>query len=222
MSGINYKIRPRGKWDWRKFDTVRMEISVGQEYHEGEKLRDAFKWAHDQFKHRYIILGDTTQRFNKMFEKGISETSAHAEALRDGDLWLERNAASLGDAKVTRWDDWRSHPEYQRTYDRVLELYKNDSRFHEAIQTAISGRWERRYPDGNLEKKKYFFEISEKYLLEETAVLSVAYDKLGGISAYPGDFLKIWEMFIDAEGSGIPPGLKKAHCTRLYFNKRSP
>ncbi|WP_428699369.1 hypothetical protein [Stappia sp.] len=76
--------------------------------------------------------------------------------------------------------------------------------------------------------RRRFFALSEQYLLEETAVFATAYDDLGGISAYDdlggisayrGDFLKMWEMFIDATDTSVPPGLAKDHCIRLAFNR---
>lgn len=218
MSVISYKVKAKGKWNWREFDTVRLEISVGQQYHEGGKLKAATDWARKNFKNKVLILGDTTQRFNMMFTERISEQEAYEITLKAGDDWLMRNKEFLDGIEITRWNDWMSHPEYEIIYKQVMSLYKNDRHFYTALQNAISEVWIRRYAETNNEER--FFAISEKYLLEETAVLAVAYENIGGISAYPGDFLELWEMFIEATSNEVPKGLKNAHCTRLCFQRK--
>lgn len=219
MSGINYKVRARGKWDWKQFDTVRMEISVGQPYHEGDKLREAMSWARENFGKRVLIVGDAPQRYNLMFTQGLSEKEAYNVAVESGTAWLARNKPFLHGMEITRWDEWKNHRSYQAVEKQVHDLYKTNAGFHAALQDAITGVWLRRYAAGTFDKSE-FYALSEQYLLEETTVFAVAYDAIGGISAYPGDFLQVWEMFIDAAGHGIPPGLKKAHCARLSFEKK--
>jgi len=220
MSVISYKVRARGKWDWRLFDTVRMEISVGQPYHEGEKLKAAMNWARSNFPNQYIILGDTTQRYNIMFEEGLSETDARAKALQLGTEWLERNQEYLHYIKITRWDDWIAHPAYEETYRRIVDYYRKNQEFRSALMGATHEFWERQ--DIPEEKKELFFKNSERYLLEETSVFAVAYNELGGISAYPGGFLELWEMFVESENNEIPEGLKKGYWARLQFNRQKP
>ncbi len=218
MSVISYKVRARGKWDWREFDTVRLEISVGQPYHEGGKLKAATDWAKENFKNKVLILGDAPQRYNMMFTQGISEDEAYKLSLKTGDEWLERNKEFLNDIKITRWDEWKAHADYKETYKQVIKIYNTNKQFYTALQNAISEIWIRRYIDKY--DKKAFFAMSEEYLLEETSVFAVAYYTIGGISAYPGDFLELWEMFIEAEGEETPKGLKNAHCTRLCFQRK--
>jgi len=219
MSGFNYKARARGKWDWRSFDTVRLEISVGQEYHEGDKLRAAMDWARKSFKKRVLIVGDAPQRYNMMFEQKISERAAYDIAIGAGTAWIERNKQFLHDMEITRWDQWREHASYSVVQKQVTDLYNTDDDFHRTLQGAISGVWLRRYAGGTHDKDE-FYALSEQFLLEETSVFAVAYEAIGGISAYPGDFLKTWDLFIDASGDRIPPGLRKAHCARIYFEKK--
>ena len=219
MSDTKYKVRGRGKWDWRDFNTVRMEISVGQPYHEAEKLQATMDWARDNFKRRVIILGDAPQRYNLMFQQGYSEEMAQAAAIKAGNEWLERNRTYLYGIEITRWDEWKNMPIYPVVEKKISDLYSTNKDFHSGLYDATTELWLRRYAGKNHDKDR-FFSLSEKYLLEETSVFAVAYDALGGISAYPGDFLKIWERFINAEGQEIPTGLSKAFFTRLSFEKK--
>lgn len=219
MSVISYKVRARGKWDWREFDTVRMEISVGQDYHEGEKLRAAMNWARDNFSYRFIILGDTTQRYNIMYETGCSEKEAYLRAKSLGDEWIERNTDYLDNISVIRWDEWKCRPDYENTHNRIIAFYNENLSFRSALQGASLEFWNRK--QYSTFAKEEFLKQSEQYLLEETAVFAVAYKELGGISAYPGTFLELWEMFIgDSNDFDIPEGLRKGQWARLSFDKK--
>lgn len=218
MLDINYKVRARSKWDWRAFDKVRMEISVGQDYHEGEKLAASMDWARDNFKERFIILGDTTQRYNIMFTHGADEKTAHAISKEKGDAWLERNAQYLKGVTITRWDDWKELPKYIKVHQQVLDLYKDNLSFQQSVRQGCEEFWIRQsYPEAEKEK---FLDHSTIYLLEETAVFALAYNNLGGISAYPGNFLDMLQMFVDKSLGDFPKGLSKAHYIRLGFEKR--
>jgi tRNA-dependent cyclodipeptide synthase len=218
MLDINYKVRARSKWAWRAFDTVRMEISVGQDYHEDEKLKSSMDWARENFKERFIILGDTTQRYNIMFTHGADEKTAHAISKEKGDAWLERNARYLDGVTITRWDDWKDSSRYVETHKKVMELYENNIDFRQAVKQGCEDFWVRQsYPE--LEKQR-FLNHSTIYLLEETAVFALAYSELGGISAYPGNFLDMLQMFVDKSIGEFPLGLSKAHYIRLGFERR--
>lgn len=218
MSVIDYKIRARGKVNWRLFDTVRLEISVGKSYHEGAKLAATLEWARNNFDRQVIILGDAPQRFNIMFEGNFSESEAYRMALVKGDVWLQKYAHLLTGIDVTRWDEWKNANSYNEIHRAVIKLYDTDLKFRNALQEAIRDVWDRKYY--SYQHKARFFDFSEQYLLEETAVFAVAYETLGGVSAYPGDFLELWEMFIDSQSPVVPKGLTKAHCTRLCFNRK--
>lgn len=217
MSDIKYKIRARSKWDWRSFDTVRMEISVGQSYHEGEKLKSAMDWARANFKNIYLIVADTSQRFNIMFRTGYSETNAEKIAYGAGTQWLERNATCLDGAMITRWDEWRHKPECIINRATVSRLYSEDPVFRATITEAMD-EFSKRHHITGVDMRRYLA-LTEQYLLEETAVFATAFKELGGISAYPGTFLETWEACIESNNPHIPAGLKNAHWARLTFDK---
>jgi hypothetical protein len=92
------------------------------------------------------------------------------------------------------------------------------SRRREAVRQGCEDFWVRQnYPEC---EKDRFIAHSTTYLLEETAVFALAYKELGGISAYPGNFLDMLQMFVDREGEDFPEGLSYAHYIRLGFEKR--
>lgn len=214
---FKYKIRARGQWDFRDFDTVRMEISVGQPYHEGAKMEAAMQWAFRNFDRVVLILGDSPQRYNIMFRNGYSEENAQILARGAGDAWLKRNADYIQGAEITRWDDWKRKPECLINRAMVSRLYMENPAFRATILKAMDEFAQRnRIGGGDLPR---YMALTEQYLLEETAVFATAFNELGGISAYPGSFLETWESCINSTDPLIPAGLKKAHWTRITFDK---
>ncbi|PZQ46340.1 MAG: hypothetical protein DI551_05340 [Micavibrio aeruginosavorus] len=220
MSATKYKVRCYGDHPRASFDTVRMEISVGQEYHEGQKLVAAMDWAKRHFDRIVLIVGDRIQGYNIAFKEGVNLIQAFEKATKKGDEWIERNQSIIADAEITRWSDWLSHPEYAMNRAAVGRLYAENEEFRNAVRENIKGVWERRFPVQAQDQR--FLALSEQFVLEETAVFACAYKDLKGVSAYPGDFSKTWSMFKDSEIPHAPEGLKYSHCLRLQFRRREP
>lgn len=212
-----YKIRARGLQNCPDTSVCRMEISVGQPYHEGEKLATALQWA-ERFGQVHLLMGDSPQRFNLMYELGLTESQAEQMARQRGDEWLARNAATLARHlrfKISRWNDWKHSADYVTTRWQVGRLYRDHQQFQEAIDTATRETFTRRgYTDWDR-----FADLSRQYLLEESAVFAVAYKALGGFSAYPGSFLDTWDMFINQEIPEAPSGFRHAHHAVLGFDR---
>lgn len=220
MLNTEYKLRHYSPWKPKDFDTVRLEISVGQEYHEGNKLKTATEWARQNFERAVLIVGDTVQGYNIASSKGLDLQTAFDMARVKGDEWLERNREAIEGLEITRWDDWLAHPHYAANHQAVLSLYESNKTFLQHIDQTIEVFRERRQPAN--EDGERFTALSRQFLLEETAVFATAYKDLGGISAYPGSFLETWQIFINQEIEGAPEGLKNAHWTRLQFRRRVP
>lgn len=194
-----------------------MEISVGQPYHEGKKLEAAMDWARANFKNIYLIVADTSQRFNVMFKTGYSESNAEKIAYGAGTEWIDRNLQYLDGVIITRWDEWRRRPECIMNRSAVSRLYTEDAAFRKTITDAM-GEFSKRHDIIGSDMHRYLA-LTEQYLLEETAVFATAFKELGGISAYPGTFLETWEACIESNNPNIPAGLKNSHWTRLTFDK---
>lgn len=203
-------------------NVLRLEISVGQPYHEGEKFKCTIDWAKDRFGKIIILVNDSLQRFNYMFDEGLSEKDAYSKALNDGTNWVARNMgviATLPDFEIYRWDAWKRSEDYFSDLHKVRALYNTNADFKSAIDDAINQIWLRKKSNAE-HREQEFIDLSRNYLIEETAILSVIYKTFKGISAYPGSFLEIWKMFLDKEVYGAPEGLRYAHCLRIDFQKR--
>lgn len=215
----SYKVKIKSNCDWQSRDTIRLEISVGQEYHEDDKLKATIAWAEARFKNIVILVNDTLQRYNAMLEENLSPDDAYNTSLKSGSDWLDRYNDILSNCCIVRWDEWRNHVDYAMTYDMVINQYSQNVPFRKSINKALGNAWERKSRYLGEGQKDRFFILSLQYLLEETACLALAYKAFPGVSAYPGTFLEMWSMFVDRDIDGAPEGLKNAQCMRIDFSR---
>jgi len=54
-----YKVMVKSGAAWRDYDTARLEISVGQPYHEGAKFEATVDWVKHRFSHSIVSVNDT-------------------------------------------------------------------------------------------------------------------------------------------------------------------
>ncbi|WP_030608090.1 tRNA-dependent cyclodipeptide synthase [Streptomyces sclerotialus] len=148
-------------------------VSVGQRYHEGDKLRATVELVNRSgFAHLTIAVADTLQRTNYL---DISVEEAYFKALQEGDEWLERNEKILGRLTVPhdvlRWGQALHDPEYFTFRKRIEYAYENDEGYRQAVQATIARFIERltsRDPDADVELA---FEKCLSYLIEECPII---------------------------------------------------
>ena len=98
-------------------------ISVGQQYHEGEKFNSSIKLVNKHFSFCNILVGDTLQRHTlRINHPDISVSDSYYLAKNSGEMWIERNMQYISTLtiphKISRWDEWIN---YSAPRDRVLE-----------------------------------------------------------------------------------------------------
>ena len=181
---------------WRGYDTARLDISVGQPYHEGDKLLALTQWVTERFNAVSVNVCDTLQRFN--FElSGLSPDRSYVKAYKQGDEWLQRAAPminALPQVSVTRWDQWLQDPAYEVALQRSVYLYHHHFGLQHAVNAQIDELWQRkqrRASDHEHIDCEKFKALSIKYLLEEIAV-GILMAKECTADIYPGSYLKIW------------------------------
>jgi len=192
-----YKIVVKSGDDWRSFDQARFPISVGQPYHEGEKLKDTFAWAAARFEGISILLADTLQRFNLSARFGLSAEDAEKHARKLGDDWLQRNSPAIeaSNISVNRWDDWRLSSAFTSAWKSVNDAYQEDHSFQTIVNETANRVCER---SGN----PSLFVPSCEYLLEETAVTALFSDA-SVIDLYPGSNFKGFDHLRDRPTKGL-------------------
>ncbi len=211
---------------WQDFNMARLQISVGQEYHEDEKLKAAIDWCKPRFNSVQVCVNDSLQRFNKMFELEVNEEDAFLITMREGQEWVDRNIhlfSSIPHLEIKRWENWKNNSLYRDYRRQIGWLYSSNDEFRRAIDDNISAIWERRQA---LEPELYtnsrhneFAQLSWRYLMEEISIFSVMFETDKGIDVYPGTTIFAATVFQGRKAEGAPEGLGKGHFCRIDFSK---
>ena len=213
---------------WQDFNTARLQISVGQPYHEDHKQQAIMDWARHRFEKVMVCINDSLQRYNAVFEENLTQDQALEHTLAKGKDWIARNDGTLqGDnVDLVRWDHWLETDDYKSTKLKIDWLYAGNPAFKQAIDNNIMTIWNRRkdhkpdlYTEENFSR---FFKLSREYLLEEIAGFSVMFEKERGIDVYPGTAIFAATIFQGKEVIGAPPGLGKGHFCRVDFKRNKP
>lgn len=223
-----YAVKVKSGAGWRDFDTARLQISVGQDSHEGDKLDATLDWCKHRFDHVIVCVNDTLQRFNGQFE-GMSQDDAFRRAQSLGDRWITNHGPkvmTLPSAELHRWEHWRSRPDFMKAMVQTRSLFATNAEFRDAIAANIKDFWMRRKRRGGLSDDHRFSEfarLSEQYLLEETAVFSLMFKDKQAVDIYPGSVLLPCVIFAGRDVDGAPDGLGKGAFTRIDFarNKKT-
>ena len=214
-----YAVKVKTGAGWQEFDTARLQVSVGQPYHEAEKLRATFNWVGQRFEKVIICANDTLQRFNHEMD-GLTPSEAFSKAESDGREWIERNISSirsLPNYTIFRWEDWRSRSDYQESFDKANALYDSNDEFRTAINKNVLEFWSRQdRPQKDFER---FADLSKRYLLEETAVFSIMFKTEAAVDIYPGSTLLPCTIFQGQTVDGAPDGLGMGHFSRIDFKR---
>jgi hypothetical protein len=174
---------------WRNYKTARLQISVGQAYHEGHHLSETVKWVCANFDKAIVCVNDTLQRYN---EHGAEEA---------GTAWIERNKEilnSLPDVQIIRWNHWLYHPDFPDLHADVKNRYKTDAVFRDAVDHEAMSFAVRRKP----QSLGAFMERSRAYLLEECAAFRIMF-RTPAADIYPGSTLLPCQIFKNEGGKGF-------------------
>ena len=115
-------------------------ISVGQDYHEAEKLKStitALNKLHP--KKCMIMVADTLQKYNlyQSFDKDIAYDMAQAL----GDQWINRNRDILSllncPYQIFHWDYFITHPLYGDAFNQVMAAYQENEAFKLSILQTV-------------------------------------------------------------------------------------
>jgi tRNA-dependent cyclodipeptide synthase len=212
MSSMYKVIVPRN--EYRDQDIARLNISVGQEYHEGDKFQAVCDWVSRHFNQSVVNICDSLQRHN-LEATGIEPKQAHKMAIANGDAWIERNRQSiesLPNVQIIRWDDWRQGAYWDYALDKARKLYENDKKFQSICRdTAHSFISKRTF--ANEQDQKRALDYSTRYIMEEVAFSLVSsFDDVADI--YPGTFPPIFDYMRE---NGIPSPVS---MTKLSFKRR--
>lgn len=197
-----YKVKILGPNATHSHPVGRLDISVGQPYHEGEKLAAAMRWAHNRFGHVIVSVADTLQRFNLMAD-GVEQGVAWQKSYDAGTEWIVRNAGVLNGCTVIRWDERVRHPLFQQFMMRTLDLIRDDVDLMRQMHAAANQYADRR--------GLHHAAPRMGYLIEEMAVFDMLFRLEPAADVYPGSILPFWSH---------PAYGDRAAFTRIDFVRR--
>ncbi|MFE4874818.1 tRNA-dependent cyclodipeptide synthase [Streptomyces sp. NPDC056682] len=197
-------------------------VSVGQRYHEADKLRATVDLINRSgFGLCTIAVADTLQRNNYI---GMSEDEAYAHSLRAGDEWLTRNAEILGglevEHEVLRWDEALAHEDYAGLKKLVEDKYHTDPVYRGAVNSTIGkfmDRLTKRDENADLEAA---FNGCLTYLIEECPIIMPLWAAQGYDTViYPQPMTSAMAMTYELFVRPFHPG--KGNWLSLKFKKRA-
>lgn len=152
--------------------TCLLHISVGQDYHEGEKFLATMDLINQTFSSVHIVVCDTLQRHSLMIANPkLSHSDAIELAKRRGDDWIARNNAVINAMTIpvvmTRWDGWLNHADYDKYKLQIMDLYEANACYQQAVNETIDKYLLRQ----QLSRDEHAKKLCLNYLLEESPIL---------------------------------------------------
>ena len=220
-NNFNYSLRVKNGAGWRPFSRVRLMISVGQEYHEGGKLKAVVDWINrnPSIKEVHVSVNDYLQRHN-YYAQGFTEQRADAIALSEGALWIARNEDTLSGiqakTQITRWNDWFGGGDYQKARNTLTEYTQMNTNFESAIWEDASVHAARKVQRGET-MPPALMRHSMEYLQEELAVFAVQTRQLPAAEVYPGSNLGSAQFLLGKQLPDAIAPLSQRYFTRIDF-----
>lgn len=199
-----------------------LAISVGQKYHEGDKLSSTIELINKSgFSSCTIMLGDTLQRHN--LTDCPCEVSAREKANSLGDSWLDRNRELLDSINpkldVIRWDDIIDSEEYYNERKRIEHEYNINEEYKKCINSTVFTFLQRRVNNGKPFDIEDSFYRGLEYLIEECPAIMPLWAKQGyDFIIYPQPMSQAMKATYNIF---VKPNFDKANWLSLRFKKSS-
>lgn len=202
-----------------KNSTVIVPISVGQKYHEAGEFEATIALINKSFKECHILIADTLRRHSPEVREQVCNNDLEASRLtiRRGEQWFYNNEKCIRmlsiPYRISKWNEWLSHPSYTCYYNAVLKLYKEDSSYRAIVDNDIAAFLCR----GNRKDDPESINNCRSYILEESAVVCLWVLSGFELDVYPmGDnkaMITAYERLMKVQGY-------KYRSLSLNINKR--
>lgn len=173
MYKVSLQTQGRFKGEEYVDKTVLLLVSVGKEYHQGEKLAATIQKINQSgFSKCIIAVADTLQRHNL---SSMPSQEGHAKSRIQGDKWLEDHESIISSLnipyKISRWDDFLKRDDYHKYYYQIINEYYSNESYRSAIHETIGIFTQRKnLAKGTLEYDEAFYR-SLFYILEECPII---------------------------------------------------
>ena len=167
-------------------------ISVGQEVHEGELFDITLQLINKSFVSCNILVDDTLQRYTMAMLNGGSPEDYKSIAIKNGDLWLERNNKSIEALsipyKIFRYEHWLSHPKFNEYKTKITSLLNTHAEFKHVFDSTCNNFVDKccsrqQCKDMDTEDLKH---LSSGYLMEECITYCLLVDLSCQFKVHPG------------------------------------
>lgn len=179
--------------------SVVLLISVGQNYHEGEKLEATINFINERFKCCKIMVNDTLQRHTLSFVNSVDSKKAYNHSLELGKQWIDRNSKICKTLQIPyeiyQWSDWLNHPKFDLYKSEVDKVHLLDNDFIRMIHKSSAEFLERcrNKIDCNYD---YAYQKCIEYLKEEIAVMFGIWKEYNyDFILYPGKMIDVLNFY---------------------------
>ena len=215
---FSYKIRVKNCPEWKDRNVCSVEISVGNENQEGDKLRSLLEWVNENFDSCIINVADTLQRHNAIGE-GMPKGMATFHTLVEGAKYIARNADSFAALKIPhqiiRWNEWLNHPDFEKTHYNIQAYYLNNPVFAELVNQDA-----RTFLTRNDKDTERHFMTSVDFILEEAAAHILMARNHSPVCVYPGKRLQSLDYIASATVPDEIAGLNNSIYARIVLDRR--
>jgi hypothetical protein len=197
-------------------------ISVGKDYHEGNKLSATIdKINATGFGECVIAVADTLQRHN--YADGCANSN-YQRSLDRGDTWLKQNEPTLSklsmQREIVRWDELLRRVDYSQYYHMITNEYYSNHEYRNAINDTIGVFAERNGLVPGTHEHEAAFYRSLFYILEECPIIMPMWARDGiDFILYPKQMTaamsKTRELFVQNDGD------ERANWLAIKLRKKS-
>lgn len=220
-----YKVFVKDKSVWQDHSVARLQISVGNPKHTGDKFFALTEWAAARFDRVILIVSDTLQRHNIAVEHDITLDEAYQVSVLAGQRWLKENKAALDNLApsqrvITMWDEWIMQPDYVGTLKEVQGLYQTVPTVRQMVDEKAVSFCQRPTSEDSIAQCRTL-ESSVTYIIEEVAAFAVMFKETRAVDIYPGAWFKeVFEAIAQApESSERMSGFTNTACLRVDFTR---
>lgn len=208
--------------EWRSYGRITLGISVGAHYHEGEKFSATMRWAQEHFNSCAIIVCDSLHRYNEPEHYSGDPAKALEKCLASGEDWLKRNLSAILSSTipctVTRWEDWRLHPDFNHVHRQIMGVYAQDAGMRASVEAGAQ-----RYLRNNPVLSDCLGEARARgcslYILEELAGLTLFARQYGLWEAYAGAKIAALEYLKSAQRADLPEPLLEIRSLKIHLKE---
>lgn len=166
-------------------------VSVGQSYHEGEKMIATLDLVSRKFEKYTVLVADTLQRHNIEAATGLSTKDALYLAKKKGEEWTENYKEEIqkrdGFYGIKKWDDYLSSKKFEDKLSTINKKFDDNQHYiSKAIEKSVHEYMQRGDRIGLPEKERKELESKcATYLKEECAAMLLWIEDGFNYEVYP-------------------------------------